>query len=120
MFVSFHEEQIDNNIEITNYYADITISNDGDMHVHEVWDMNYQYGYNVRFRDIEYQKFPRNFPFPYSEDNEATFDKDTYSMVMLMSLMKQVLVIHFYMIMMNLETGLLVQNLHLKAVNLFL
>lgn len=66
-------------IEINNYYAEITIDNDGDMTVHEEWDMDYKEKYNVRFRDIEFDKFPINYPFPNSSDNEASFNIETYS-----------------------------------------
>lgn len=69
----------DNQIEITNYYADITIDNDGDMTVYEKWDINYLEQYNVRFRDIEYDKFPKNYPLPRDYDNVASFNTTEYS-----------------------------------------
>jgi uncharacterized membrane protein len=70
---------LDGDIRINEYSADIIFDNDGDMHVFETWDMRYGDDYNVRFRDIEYDKFPSNYPLPYNSNNIATFNTETYS-----------------------------------------
>lgn len=80
MVITYDSQEVNPEITINNYQADITIDNDGDMTVHEIWDMNYRGDYNVRFRDIEYDKFPKNYPLPYSYDDDAEFNTSDYSM----------------------------------------
>ena len=52
-------------IEINQYDAVLVFDDDGDMHVKETWEMNYLERYTVRFRDIEYRKFPVDYPLPF-------------------------------------------------------
>ncbi len=62
-------------IEINSYDAIITLNESGDMNVTETWDMNYQGDYQVRFRDIDYKKFPKNYPLYKDDNNDAQFDE---------------------------------------------
>ena len=62
-------------IAINSYDAKVVLNEDGDMHVTETWDMNYQGDYQVRFRDIDYKKFPKNYPLYKDNDNVASFDE---------------------------------------------
>lgn len=66
-------------ITIDEFVAVITIDSDGDMYVNETWYMDYSEGYNVRFRDIVYRKFPSNYTLPYSEKNTTSFSEHEYS-----------------------------------------
>ena len=65
-----------NDIEVNNYEATITITEEGDMIVTERMAMNYRGdGYQVRFWDVGYEKFPEGYNFPYSPTNTASFDE---------------------------------------------
>jgi uncharacterized membrane protein len=66
-------------IDINRYDSTITLDNEGNMHVSETWDMNYNGEYRVRFRDIAYQKFPDNYNFPKGSENTASFDTNSVS-----------------------------------------
>ena len=64
-------------VEILKYEVDITVTEAGDMEILERFDMRYNEQMNVRFRDIDYRKFPDNYNFPYSESNTVIFDQDS-------------------------------------------
>lgn len=64
-------------IQINEYSAIIHLNEQGDMHVVERWDMHYKGDYNVRFRDIGYDKYPDHYPLVSSDTNVATFDEDS-------------------------------------------
>lgn len=66
-------------IKIHLYDADITINDQGDMHVIETFEMTYKGDYNVRFRDIVYDKYPKGYPFTEGEMNIASFNEDIAS-----------------------------------------
>lgn len=66
----------DADITIRSYHADITLNASGDMHVVETWDMHYNGDYNVRFRDIGFDKYPDDYPLVSSAVNRASFDED--------------------------------------------
>lgn len=70
-FVEFESE-----IEIPRYDAVITLDENGDMIVDEIWTMSYNEKYSVRFRDIDISKYPDNYPLEMSELNTATLDED--------------------------------------------
>lgn len=60
---------------INEYKADLTFNEAGDMTVIETWNMDYYENLRVRFRDIDYQKYPEDYPFPEGPFNEAVFDE---------------------------------------------
>ena len=70
----------DKSIIINEYNAEITINDSGDMRVVETWDMTYNSMLNVRFRDIDYNKFPDDYPLPINPDNYANFDVNSTSL----------------------------------------
>jgi len=72
-------EDSEPDIKINSYDAVVTIDDEGNMFVEETWDMEYSSGYTVRFRDIDYNKYPDNYPFPRTEDNIAIFDSNEAS-----------------------------------------
>lgn len=61
---------------IHEYNAEITINESGDMRVVETWDMTYEEALRVRFRDIDYIKYPEYYPLYESPLNGALFDTD--------------------------------------------
>jgi uncharacterized membrane protein len=66
-------------IKINNYEANIYINESGDMQIVENWEMYYGDSKRVRFRDIDYGKFPDDYNFPYSQTNTAIFDTSSAS-----------------------------------------
>jgi len=68
-----------NDITISEYTADITINDSGDMNVVETWTMNYDEELRVRFRDIDYYKYPDNYPLYRNAENLAFFDRENVS-----------------------------------------
>lgn len=74
IFISLEIPVNEENIEIIDYKAHITIDDDGDMLVRETWGIDYIEDYRVRFRDIEYGKFPDNYPLPYNVNNRAALN----------------------------------------------
>ncbi|QWC00149.1 DUF2207 domain-containing protein [Mycoplasmatota bacterium] len=78
IFFFFDDKRI-SDIEINRYDAVIVLDEEGNMHVSETWNMAYNKDYRVRFRDIDYQKFPENYNFPKSIINTASFDKNDVS-----------------------------------------
>ena len=67
-------------IQVERYEATIELTKEGDMIVSERMDMNYRGGeYRVRFWDVDYQKFPADYNFPFSPDNTAMFDVQSAS-----------------------------------------
>jgi uncharacterized membrane protein len=64
-------------IKINKYTADLVVNSSGDLRVSERWDMVYSGDYNVRFRDIRYQKYGERYPLYMEPLNTASFDEDT-------------------------------------------
>lgn len=64
-------------VTINHYEATVTLDEAGNMHVEESFDMTYHRAMTVRFRDIDYQKFPDDYNFSYSSENQASFDEDS-------------------------------------------
>lgn len=72
-------EGSEQDIIINSYDAAVTIDDEGNMLVEETWVMDYSSGYTVRFRDIDYNKYPDEYPFPKDNDNIAVFDNSEAS-----------------------------------------
>ncbi len=66
----------DEDIRINSYEATIDLNNQGDMKVIERWDMKYSGEYHVRFRDIVFRKYPKNYPLYQEDSNQASFDRE--------------------------------------------
>lgn len=74
-FIGVFELFDSNDIKINRYDAIIDVNENGDMKVVETWDMHYDGDYRVRFRDINYRKYPNDYPLVMDEDNRASFDE---------------------------------------------
>lgn len=73
----------ENDITIRSYNAVINLNEKGDMHVVETWDMHYNGNYNVRFRDIGFDKYPDDYPLVSSDDNRAYFDDESVNITVI-------------------------------------
>lgn len=67
-------------IKINRYDAILDINESGDMSVTETWDMFYEGDYRVRFRDINYRKYPSDYPLVMNSDNISYLDEDSVHM----------------------------------------
>lgn len=65
--------------KINLYTANITVDTEGNMHVIETWEMNYNESLSVRFRDIRYNKYAEGYPLAKSYANTAEFDENSVS-----------------------------------------
>ncbi len=66
-----------NDIKIYEFNADVTLTENGNMEVVETWDMKYSGDYNVRFRDIKYNKYNSGNPLYQEPSNMATFNTES-------------------------------------------
>lgn len=57
--------------EVNSYAADVTLENDGSMHVTEEWVVSYPEGYTVSYRDISYKKYNPDNPLYQEAGNRA-------------------------------------------------
>ncbi len=71
-------------IQIDLYEADVFIDSNGNMDVSETWIIDYPGGYNVRFRDIKYNKNHYNNPLlsglDYQND-KSTFENSSVEVI---------------------------------------
>ena len=74
----FNGTNSNDSITISRFDANVVVNTDGSIDVREVWNMNYEAGYTVRFRDIDFALLEDYYPEElnvYTIQNLPTFDE---------------------------------------------
>ena len=58
----FNGTNSNDSITISRFDANVVVNTDGSIDVREVWNMNYEAGYTVRFRDIDFALLEDYYP----------------------------------------------------------